>query len=71
MPKVLDSSTVTTPSLPTLSMALAMSLTDLGVGGGDGGDLGDLAPWTRLDFLEMALMEATARLDRSLVDAPS
>ena len=25
MPKVLDSSTVTTPSLPTLSMALAMT----------------------------------------------
>ena len=32
-----------TPSLPTLSMASAIICADLGVGGGDGGDLGDLA----------------------------
>ena len=43
MPKVLHSSTVMTPSLPTLSMASAMMLADLVVVvGGDGRDLGDL-----------------------------
>ena len=43
MPKVFDSSTVTTPSLPTLSIASAMTLPiSVVVVGGDGGDLGDL-----------------------------
>ena len=37
-----DSSTVTTPSLPTFSITSPMSSPIVGVGGGDGGDLRDL-----------------------------
>jgi hypothetical protein len=44
------SSTVMTPSLPTLSMASAIMLADLGVGGGDGGDLARSAPWSSTSF---------------------
>ena len=40
VPNVLDSSTVMTPSLPTLSNACAISSPIMRVAGGDGGDVG-------------------------------
>ena len=51
MPKVCDSSTVMTPSLPTLSMASGDLRADLVVGGGDAGHLGDLLLGIDLDGL--------------------
>ena len=65
MPKVWLSSTVMTPSLPTFSMASAMMAADLGVGGRDGGDLGDLRPWTRPPW-RVVLDGGDRGLDRGL-----
>ena len=52
MPKVWLSSTVITPSLPTLSIASEIICADLVVGGRDRRDLGDLL--LRVDLLGQA-----------------
>jgi hypothetical protein len=66
VPKVLLSSTVTTPSLPTLSIAFGDDLADGRVRGGVGGDVRDVG--LLVDRLSLAL----DRLDRprdGLLDA--
>ena len=64
MPKVCDSSTVMTPSRADLVDGLGDHLADLGVGGRDGGHLGDLR--LGLGLLGDAVDGAHRRLDRGL-----
>ena len=66
MPKVFDSSTVMTPSLPTLSTASAILPTDLGVGRGDRANVRDVV--LGIHFLGGVLDRLDGELD-GLLDA--
>src|SRR5213076_2904606 len=65
MPKVWPSSTLTTPSLPTFSIASAITL-PISSSGGDGGDTGDLL--LARDLLGLLLAQGLDHVFDGLLD---